>query len=189
MEDYKCGNCTYFNPNKADFFNSDLYYCENKRIYVRPTADGCKELVPDPKKTTRKPKEFQQSGCFFTTLVRDILHMDDDCDLLSYCRNFREKYMKQNYISLLVEYDLISPVVCNNIRNEENKNALAKEVLQNYLIPFINEIKLGNNNTAINIFVNLINYFKNKYQISDVSKINYQEFDIRTVGKARVRAI
>ena len=189
MANYKCGNCCYLNTNKVDFFNDNLYYCENKKKYVSPTKDGCTELVPDPKKTNNNSHEFHQTGCFFTTLIHDILKMDDDSVLLASSRNFRENYMKQNCIDLLIEYDAISPIISDNIRKEKDQNNLARNICNYYFIPFVMEIKLGNYEHAIKIFVELLNYFKNKYQIANIDYSLYQNYDINTLGKARRKTI
>lgn len=186
MADFKCGNCSYFNPNKVDFWDSNAYLCELNHKYVKPTQDGCDKVVPDPKKTNNSTG-FQPTDCSLTTVIHEILEMEDNCDALQTLRNFRENFLKKTkYITLLVEYDNISPKISNAIRNEKNNYPLALGLYNYFILPCVMEIKKGNYLEAVTIWKNLINYLKNEYSILDEDYSNY-EYDITTLGKARTR--
>ena len=78
---YQCGGCVYYD------FQGDYKkgYCSWYRSYYYP-GDNCSHQKP----------VNATSGCYITTIVCDVLGLDDDCSLLNNLRSFRDNILQKD---------------------------------------------------------------------------------------------
>lgn len=186
MEEY-CGYCAWLDEkNKERYSSLDRYYCDKRGGYHELTEKGCYSFMKDPEKG-KKEGGYQPSGCYITTIVCEILGYDDDCELLTILRNFRDTYLKNNieYLPILLEYDAIGPIISDNIAKRRDAYRLCLNILSNFLIPCAKDIQNGQYATAIEIYKNMVLKLKEDFTIEGIS-IN-ENYDINTVGKGRFR--
>lgn len=183
MEYYnQCGNCIEYKfagSNKKGF-------CEWYRCYYYPD-DSCNH---------QKNRKEDQTGCFITTIICDILGYDDNCDVLNNLRNFRNNIMQKDitYRPLLLEYDIIGPKIANNIKIEYETNkdkSLWQKIYDIYLVPTSNLIKEAHNNKAVCKYREMVNilkeYYSLKLEMEDIRKIN--NYDMSTGGHGKVKSL
>ena len=109
-----CGNCTSYDNGEE--------YCEYYKIYCKPT-ETCSHQE-------NKREYGDDSSCYITTVVCNILGYSDDCEVLQNLRSFRNNVMQKDekYKSLLFEYDTIGPKIANelsiNFRDASDKEMI-----------------------------------------------------------------
>ena len=184
----KCAQCIYVEwNNKEKYTSKNRYWCKEKRRYVELDDSTCYAFIED--KSKQNTGGFQQSGCYITTIIVEILGYDDNCELLNVLRNFRDTTLKINptYLSLLFEYDFVGPIIAEHIRLEKNNYKLCLELLQNFLIPCVKLIKEEKIDEAVNVYQNMVMHLNEKFNLPIINlempdEINYQE-----LGKGRIR--
>ncbi len=180
----KCGTCLNLNLKEKSKY-SDKYWCQERKNYFEPTDYSCSYYIEDPNRV-RTP-----GSCYITTIVCNILGYDDNCELLTILRNFRELYLKQNekFLHLLVEYDIIGPNISYEIA-KENNYSFCLIILQGYLIPCVNFIKNNQFEEAINIYKMMVKHLINKFNINQVEyEVNLSDIDINSLGKGRKKLL
>ena len=109
----------------------------------------------------------KSSGCFITTAVMTSLgHTEDDCYELETLRKFRDDYiLKTNYGKKLIqEYYQISPKIVEKINAETGSEKIYKGLLNNFVTPSIKYIEVGENKKAMNKYIKMMIYLKQKYK-------------------------
>lgn len=89
---YQCGGCVYYD------FQGDYKkgYCSWYRSYYYP-GDNCSHQKP----------VNATSGCYITTIVCDVLGLDDDCSLLNNLRSLEIIFYKRMLSLLLFLWSMI----------------------------------------------------------------------------------
>ena len=119
-----CGDCIHLDWNNKERYTSiDRYYCDLKGKYVETKDYSCWSYSEDKNRTKGNDNSYTPSGCYITTIVCNILAYDDNCELLTILRDFRDNYLKtnHNYIPLLLEYDKIGPLISEEINKINTK--------------------------------------------------------------------
>ncbi len=183
-----CGTCAWLDTsNKERYTSKNRYYCKKRGNYFELTDISCYNYINDPSKGI-KTGTYTPAGCYITTIICNILGYDDNCELLTTLRNFRDKYLKLNinYLPLLIEYDYIGPIISQKIYNAKDNYSLSLNLLKNFLLPCFKLIKDKNYEEAIKEYINMVNYLKEIFNIKEIVPENYS-YDLETVGKARIR--
>ena len=84
-----------------------------------------------------KSKNGSSSGCFITTVVRDILGKKDDDKLLNNLRGFRDNILQKDkkYAEILQDYDNIGPRIADCLWCDKDAKQMAKGIYNTALVP------------------------------------------------------
>lgn len=183
-----CENLDRKNEYK-DWFSGEIKYkCIACGDYKKLTDTACYSNFKELRKDTGS---YTPAGCFITTIVCNILGYDDNCELLVLFRNFRDTVLKTNpmYLPILVEYDIIGPLISMKIEKEKNHYGLALGLMNHFLLPCANAIKNENIDEAVEIYSNMVNYLRDEYELPlcNVNMLMNKNLDIETLGKGRIR--
>ncbi|MCG2736679.1 MAG: hypothetical protein L6265_10500 [Thermoplasmatales archaeon] len=108
----------------------------------------------------------KSSGCFITTAVMTSLgRTEDDCYELKILRKFRDEYiLKTDYGKKLIkEYYQISPKIVEKIDTETDSEKIYSGLLNDFITPSIKYIGSGENKKAMNKYIKMVMYLKQKY--------------------------
>ena len=151
----------YFCTKKNEVINSSTYekYCT--KSYESGGYGDC------PLYKYEEPS----SGCFITTIVCDILGLEDKNVFLMLLRKFRDNYLQKNMntLPILEEYDFIGPVISNRIFFDENKQEVARNLFSNYLVPVFEDIANDNYSCAIKKYTTMVKGLIAKYNLGTLS--------------------
>jgi len=177
MDNY-CGNCKHIDKNSKNYWNE--YYCNMEKKYLSESKKACSYFV------LKDTGGYQPAGCFITTIVCSKLGFNDDCEVLTTLRGFRENYLKRTDegIKLLMLYDEVGPKISNYIAIDSSK--VAQVIMNNYLIPCTNFIKEKGYMEAINLYKDMVYKLLKQYNIMYIENYN-KEVDMSTLGKARIK--
>lgn len=152
---WECVDCTWLNLND---FRDGKYYCPVQHYYVIAHSPSCRHL---------NRKNNSSGGCYLTTVMCNTLGFEDNCEVLETLRTFRDNYMMKNeeYLPLLEDYEVIGPMISNKIEQDENKKWVANIMYNNFITPAIELINEQQNDTAINLYVNMTYYLMDFYNI------------------------
>ena len=180
-----CAHCLWLDEkNKSRW--ADEYYCNKKYRggYHSKTDRGCRDFELDKSKVNEN-----NSGCYITTMVCDVLGYGDNCELLTTLRNFRDNYLKfkPEYLPLLLEYDQVGPVISENIRNFANNINLSIQIVQRFLYPCVFAINIEHYEEAVLIYQNMVNYLKELFNIPSYNIQVPENINLETLGKGRIR--
>ncbi len=182
-----CGECARLDWNNKKISAYDMRRCPYLSKYVGLNDRACKHFI--------KKEKGQESGCFITTVVVDILGYQDDCWILNTLRDFRNNVMQKNYRygELLMIYDAIGPKIAEALKEMQNRKEISVLVSQYYLIPICKSINNEDYTSAVNSYVGMVRFLQNQLFILD-SVENYQ-YDENVAeeekghGKARVKLV
>ena len=137
-------------------FRQGDYYCEKKKDYVNSDTyyRYCRGYYYDECPTY---KYEESSGCFLTTIVCGTLGFSDDNPVLNMLREFRDNILQKDpkYFNLLLKYDVIGPLISNNIFNDKEKLKLAMDLYSKCLVPICNYISIKNYDKAVSLYENM----------------------------------
>lgn len=169
-----------------DYYGKELCRCKAKGTYVKKDGSICDDVLISRSNYSRLGS-YRPGGCYITTIVCEILGYKDNCEILNVMREFRDNFLKINYIPILLEYDQVGPIISERLRNDEERKKIALESMKKYLLPCGQAYKNGNPLEALNIYQEMIKSLKIRYNL-ETYEVNFDTpYDINTVGKGRVR--
>jgi len=147
-----CSECTYLNLNKEYESGDGRFWCERKLEWHFANDHACYREIycyDRSESTAKSYKEHsercQNSGgtCLLST-ISEILGLKDNNFYLNTLRNFRENELQCNekYRELLVNYDIIGPIITENLRKLPKKQIIAKNLYElgiKKMVQFINK--------------------------------------------------
>lgn len=189
-------SCTYYRWSGGSFFGD--YWCDIKdqRVDSNTYSKYCRDYnyssCPIYKKNSGSSST---SPCFITTIVCNILGKRDDDKVLNNLRYFREEVLKQDekYFEILMDYDVIGPVIACNIAHDKDKKTLATGLYDNVLSRVSKNIEEKEYEKAINNYtvmvLSLISYYhlKKKYNNERDNNYDLAQIDITKAGHGKVR--
>lgn len=180
-----CGECTFYDIKGSTRWGNE-HYCEKEGKFYPPTRSACRNFIK------RENKDgYQRAGadCYITTIVCTIMGYQDNCELLQTLRNFREKYLKldKSFWPILQEYDQVGPIISKKILDDNDSKIAAMEILRNFLIPCVKQIKENNFEQAIEIYKKMVLLLKLKYGLLGISINLEASTPIEDLGKGRTR--
>lgn len=173
MEAYwTCGECLHYNPEKTN--SKGWGYCTERFTYYPFNDKAC---------TTKfDHKRDYSPQCFLTTAICDMLGMEDNCYGLNVMRNFRDTILVNDlrYYPLLAEYDVVGPVISENMYNDEHGVEVAEYYFENYIYDIVVNLSTRRDyNDAVEKYVEMVTDFKRMYGVT--KEVN--ESDITLLGK------
>lgn len=186
-----CGTCGFIDPNNCREINTwsnsyKEYYCDKKYRggYHRETEPAC----PDYQKRLDIKED---SACFITTTVVDILGYSDDCAILKTLRSFRDNHLQTNplYEDALKTYDVIGPEISNALRKDPINRLIALSIAHDYLVPICNMIRETRYNLAVDKYKEMVEHLKSRYAI-DINANDYEyDENVLQEEKGHARAL
>lgn len=175
-----CSECTYLNPEKA--YSDGTFWCDTRLECVYANREECYRFCraySRPSSVADSYAEFSRSktsgsGCYLTTMMCNILKLSDDNTFLQTMRYFRENVLQKDdkYKKLLVEYDIVGPIIANNLNNDPLRYQIAANAFFKYIKPIVILIKNHKNNEAIKSYIEMTNKLKTFYNINTVIDID-----------------
>ena len=186
-----CGSCTYLDLSTGDIYGK--YYCNKRRCRHLATDTICSNYT---KADSRSVGEYENaidyskcknssSSCYLTTIVCNILKVNDNNYFLNTLRLFRDNYLQKNneYKLLLAEYDIVGPIICKNIINDENNKLIAAKMFFNYIKPVVSLIDDKMYKDAVVRYCMMVNALKRIYGIvENVSVEQLENCDVTKSG-------
>ena len=104
-------------------------------------------------------------GCIFTSIVTNKLGEGDNSFELNLLRGFRDNNLgnNQNGKIIINDYKTVSPIILDKISSLPNKQAIYDQIWNKYISKGIEQVKLGDNETAILTYKKMIRNLKQKY--------------------------
>ena len=98
--------------------------------------------------------------------VCQYLGKSDDCYELTAFRSFRDSWlrMQPGGRELIEEYYRIAPGIVAAIDSQPNSPAIYQSILDNYLIPCLRYIELGQYDKCKDTYVTMVNTLKKQYE-------------------------
>lgn len=143
----KCPNCRGV---KIPVHRGSSYY-NTPRTY--------NNSIPQP--TQKKKSSF----CFITTAVCKYFNKPDDCYELTLLRKFRDTWLvkQPGGNELVKEYYSVAPNIVTALDNYSEKDKVYIHIWNNYIKPCIKLIELGANDTCKDLYMNMVNELKEKF--------------------------
>ncbi len=185
----------YYCHNKKDFFSpgdscNSLFngYVENKKVTDDNIKDALKAL--EPPKTTWFGSYSKPGGCFITTIVCDIIGLDDDSSILKAMRSFRDDYLAKHeeYIPLLIQYDSIGPEIALHLQCDKNKKKIARKLVANYLSGCVFLLQQKKFDDAASLYYEMVEYLASYYDVYIAIDTDFEKPNPNgLLGHARIR--
>jgi len=101
-------------------------------------------------------------GCFLTTACVDAMGMADDCWVLETARKFRDSFMAETpeKAAEILDYYKTAPVIVEKVNKLTGAQRVWKRLFWGYIIPFVEQVKAGNNEVAHEKYKQLISRAK-----------------------------
>ena len=168
----QCGSCVSLNPNDRNGFT---YYCGRFRKYRKLEdspyqsetwlSSSCYEEDYGRDLEALYKMDNPSGACYITTIMCEILRFPDSYKDLETMRKFRDTILQKDlrYLSILMEYDTIGPVIARNLKQDKNAVNIARMFAKNYIAPIVVLIEGNYYNEAISKYVDMVNILKNMY--------------------------
>jgi hypothetical protein len=166
-----CKDCLNMNLNDRWYLDKSKAWCSARREYYNPNDRACSNHFQNDE--YRNPSN---TGCYLTTIVCDNLGYADDCKVLNTLRDFRENIMKKNekYQSLLYEYDIVGPMIADNIRNSLKPIDLSKFLYESYILNVEKAIEEEKYDLAVIIYSYMVGKLKQAFGMENI-EIPYEK--------------
>lgn len=168
----QCGSCRHMDTNERKSLAFE-YYCEKRRAYY-PLTESCQFYEADKGRNVDEIYEKDNpQGCYITTILCNILNTSDNHKYLEVLRRFRDLVLQKEfrYSEILMEYDVVGPIIAENIQNDANAHNLAVYFTNNYLLPIVSMIENKEFEQAIAKYIEMVNLLKNTYGVKQDNKI------------------
>ena len=186
-------SCPYYSFKSGLLFGGD-YFCDVKKISVDSSQYNtyCRGYNYS-NCVIYKSKNGSSSGCFITTVVRDILGKEDNDVLLNNFRCFRDNILHcdEKYNELLQDYDNIGPRIADAIWTDKDAVKMANGIYNISLLPINEMIKNKEYDKACEKYylltLSLINYYglKHDYNFDKDNGLYEKDFDVKVSGHGR----
>ena len=188
-----CGSCTYLD---LDYGGNcyGKYYCNKKCDRHLATDTACSSYTKAYSRdssTINNAIDFSNSktssSCYITTLLCGILKLSDSNHYINTLRNFRNNYLKNSeYNNLLVEYDVVGPIICKHLENDKQNRLVAAQLFYNYISPIVSLIDDKMYKDAIVRYIMMVERLKSLYGINKcVTTLEIEECDIALAGHGK----
>ena len=162
-----CGSCKHLNTN--DYVRTkDHCYCTYRRQYYDLNDPKCYAYKYDP----YKDYYDLNHRWYIVTAIFNKLGLKDDYECISLLHNFRNNVLSKDprYDSMLAEYDIVGPKIAELLTKDNDSVELCKKLVQVFLVKVLDAIKAGNNEEALNLYIEMVNWLKQLYNVDLVSE-------------------
>lgn len=176
-----CRECACMDLQDRAKYDNNKAWCSARRTYYNPNEHACSTYF-----TYDESRSTSQGGCYLTTIICNLLNMEDSKGPLQLFRNFRDEYMLNHpeTYPMLIEYDLVGPKIVKALLNDPLQISIAKSLYENYITPITQDILLQNYDVAITKYTHMTQTLRNMYQI-DATITKKLNVNVKTLGKAR----
>ena len=189
-----CAACTYL----SEVDNGGKYWDERKGEYRSACDPKCYNFCEAYSRSNYARENMYEnsrnhassSGCYLTTIVCKLLEYPDNNYYLNTLRKFRDEVMrkKPEYISLLLIYDYIGPVIAYELERDMYGQKIASVMFTHYIVPAVGAIEEEKYQTAIRIYKSMINSLAEHYHIDmNINLDDKYDYDYNTLGHGKVR--
>ncbi len=161
-----------------------------KTELFRRDMDKDEAAIKNSKRYQEASKEYTAVGCYITTVVVNILGMEDDCDLLMTLRKFRKEVLHPNplYKDILLKYDALGPALAKAIAASKNCLSLAEDLYNIYLKGCAKYIKAGQTEKAIALYSKMTNCLISTFiDIQAIGEEVIENYDQENGGRGAIR--
>lgn len=187
-------DCIYFGGFQGSIFSGG-YVCNKTKkevpsdIYYSFCTGYNYDKCPEYQKGMS-----ESGGCYLTTITCEILGKDDNDYVLNSMRQFRDNIMSKDskYYSILMDYDLIGPLIAYKMSNDENKEKLAEGLYNNILIPIAKDLEKKSYVKAVKKYQTMTEELIKYYRFEEIykknqEKYNFDDFDSSKAGHGKLR--
>ncbi len=174
--DGRCGSCVSMNTND----------------YVR-TKDHCKCTYRGQYYDLNEPKccyyKYDENKDYYdlnhrwyvVTAIFDKLGLKDDYECISLLHNFRNNVLSKDsrYDDVLAEYDIVGPKIAEMLSKDEESDELCKKLVQVFLCRVLDYIKVGKNDEALGLYIEMINLLKVIYNVNIIDNENSKKLILK----------
>lgn len=187
-----CAECTYLKIE--DGHSSGKFWCDRKCERHYATDPECYNFCEAGRRESCtinnaieiSKKYTEDTGCYLTTMLCNILKLPDDNLYLNTLRNFRKDILQkgEKYKQLLVEYDIVGPKIASALASDPTRKTIAALYLNNFIIPTIKFIVAEEYDKAVDKYYQMTNNLKNFYSLTnyDVTEEQVLNADIENSG-------
>lgn len=169
---WTCNDCGRY--DRTDTNRYDEGYCTYYCKYYPKSDRACSRF--------EQRSDYVPSGCFLTTTICEMFGFEDNCFGLETMRNFRDTVLVNNprYYELLTEYEVIGPVISENMHNDEHGLEVAEYYYENYIYDIVVNLSTKKDyNDAVDKYVDMVNDMKRMYGVTEKITSN----DVKTLTK------
>lgn len=185
-----CSECTYLKVDgECDY---GKYWCESRLEWHYANEADCYRFCRAYSRSDsvarshyEKSENSQSSGCYLTTITCEILKLPDNNFYLETLRNFRKDILQKDekYKEILVEYDIVGPIIANNLKKEKENKMIAKNLLKMGISKTVYHILNEETIDAIKCYTDMTKLLIQAYNINIVPTIEeVQNADINKSG-------
>lgn len=172
-----CEHCCNVDLNYINNFGD--VFCEIKKDFCSPYSPACRDfcLVNE-----------EDNGCYVINSICEALQLDKDCYYVLMLRDFRDNYLMSDmrYFDLLIEYEIVGPVIGDYILNDINT---ANLMMDNYISKVVKFLEGKKYNNALALYIEMIYSLLKKYNINnfdiDMSNVKYED----NLDKKKVKSL
>ena len=174
--------CTYLDFEK-EYDKDGKFWCETKYEWHYADEAECWRFCKAYSRSSNVAKSYREyssnkqqsiSGCYITTIVCEILNLDDNNYYLNSLRKFRNEVLQKSdkYKEILVEYDVIGPLIANKLRNDSNKEIIALNLFNIGISKVVEFINKNDIIKAIKLYTDMTKLLIEGYNINRVVSID-----------------
>ena len=191
---HTCSECTYLDLDKEYSSGDGRFWCETKyewhyaneaECWRYCTAYSRSSSTADSFKKYSENTQSSSSSCYITTMISRILGLPDDNPYLNVLRTFRKEKLQKDdkYKKLLVEYDLVGPIIAEKIYADEHRMQISKNFFNMGISKVISLILKNEDDKAIKLYTDMTQILKEGYGITyEVSQDDIDNADITKSG-------
>ena len=182
----RCGECGAVSNLKIYCESYGTYYYIDAKFDEERSGEYCKRYRYGTPSVGSAPS----SPCYITTIVCDILGLDDECVALQELRVLRDKVMQQNpkYKELLFEYDTVGPKIAKCLREDKDRQDIAMRVYNESIFPTATLVASKEYEKAVAKYSSMTTALKKYYGIEADTK-GIESYDYTTGGHGKVKKL
>ncbi len=172
-----CAECTYLDLETGE---DGEFYCEEKYERHLATDPECNSFCEaysrrqssiDNAISYSKSHSESSSPCYLTTMLCNVLKLNDHNYFLDTMRGFRDNVLQKNEIHkpLLAEYDIIGPQIASALDNDPFKYQISDGYFCKYIKPIVGLIKGEKFEDAVALYIEMVNSLKSFYGLDNLS--------------------
>lgn len=157
-----------YNNIGAAYHNQGKYEEALKYYYKALDLEPDLQLALNNKKLALEKVKKSGSGCFLTTAVCELLGKEDNCYELKTLREFRDSVLLKNIEGkkLVEEYYSMAPEIAIRLKMNQEREALAKMLLDEYINNIIELINKKEKEAAIEAYKAMVYYVKAELEVN-----------------------
>lgn len=172
---HTCSECTYLNLESEYSCNDGRFWCDTKLEWHYANEAECWRYCKAYSRSDSVAKSYKQysencqnkTGCYLTTITCEIIGLRDDNIYLRVLRNFRKNVLQKDdkYKELLVQYDIVGPIIANKLKQEAKKDIIALNLLNLGVFKTVYYILNNDNLSAIKTYTTMTELLIQGYNI------------------------